>query len=262
MKHKFNLLYAATAFCVLLFTACETVTPNETKTCVVGPTNLSGRVTNVFDDAGSYTINWAAVPNATKYIITTINESDNNTFVDTDTVSSGSSFTPAPKTYTCDSFLFRVKPVLSNGVLCIPQGQSARLSRTRGGITVVIIERTGGGSCSTSTTLKQFNDNGFVVGQTPMGSAFRDSVHTLLGIENAFNTKILNNADKAGYLKIIVKNCAGVVTNTHTEFVTRAQTQGALPQLSAAIVAAAGRTGIPNPATNTNAFIENIRFVK
>jgi hypothetical protein len=264
MKHTFNFLYAIFALSLLCFAACKTEvgTSQETKTCVVGPNNLGGSVADIYDDEGRYAINWTAVPNVSKYVVTTTNESDNNRLLRTDTVFNAA-FAPPPKTYTCDSILFRVKPILPNGTLCIPQGQDVRLSRPRGGITAIILDRTSGNTCGTGLqTLQAFNDSSFVLSRTPIVSAFSDSVRSLSRVQNTFDRKILNNADSTGYLKIIVKNCAGVVTNTRNESVNRNQTRGILTNLSTVIVGAAGRAGITNPSRNTNAFIENIRFEK
>ncbi len=260
-NNKFYFLGALFALITLFSAGCS---PSADK-CTTGTKQQQGQVyTNVaLDDKGIYSLTWDAVPGATSYLISTINESVNpNLVLVTDTVRQ-----PQPlmlqKTfnYTCDSFLFRVKPVVPNATLCLPDGEATRVSRTRGGIIIVIVERTTGNTCSAGTnpTLQYFNNNGFIIGSTPLETVFSDSL-SYNGYSRTIN-KLQNNADHAAYLKVIVKNCSGLITATHQEYFTVAQAPE-LNALKGVIIGAVGRAGIAAPATNTNAYIEKIRFEK
>jgi hypothetical protein len=264
MKQKLSFSYAILAFFLLLFAAChnEVGASKEIKNCVIGPDNILTKPRDTTNDGRFYRVNWTAVPNATGYLLSAFNESRGTSIANPITVTQATGSLTLP--YTCDSVLFRIKPILpsTGGTLCIPDGQNVRLSRPRGGITAIIIERTTGGTCNTNTSLKFFNDSSFVIGRTPVASTFSEGVSSTIALDSTFRSKILNNADGAGYLKIIVKNCSGVQTAVRDGFVTRFQTQGSLTELSTAILTAAGLAGIPNPTTNTNAFIEQIRFEK
>jgi hypothetical protein len=264
MKRKLNFSYAVLAFFLLLFAAChnEVGASKEIKNCVIGPDNILAQSSDAPNDGRLYRINWTTVPNATGYLLSAFNESSGRSVLNPITVTQATGGLTLP--YTCDSILYKIKPILPSGggTLCIPDGQNVRLSRPRGGITVIIVNRTTGSTCNTNTSLKFFDDSSFVIGRTPMASTFSDGINSIGALENTFSNKILNNADSTGYLKIIVKNCAGVQTGANDGFVTRFQTQGSLTELSTAILTAAGLAGIPNPTTNTNAFIEQIRFEK
>jgi hypothetical protein len=263
-QHFSIVLKAFIALNFLFFAACrnEVGVSDVDNKCVVGPNNLTGNVSETTDDKGIYNIFWASVPNVAGYKIKVFNESNNMRLIDSSTIQSTENLPIIP--YTCDSIIQSVQPILRSGVLCVPQGATKRLSRPRGGITAVILERTTGSSCSpppSSVTMKYFNDSSFIVGRTPIYSSFTGGAQN---IQNTFRNKILGNVDSSGYLRIVRKNCTtGAIINTRREFVSLGQTNGGdLGGLRTAIIGAAGRAGVTNPTTNVNVFLDSIRFEK
>jgi hypothetical protein len=263
-QHLSIVLKAFIALNFLFFTACrnEVGVSDVDNKCVVGPNNLTGNVSETTDDKGVYNIFWTSVLNTSGYEVKVFNESDNMRLIGS-SITQNLENTPVVP-YTCDSIVQSVRPILRSGTLCLPQGATKRLSRPRGGITAIILERTTGSLCSPpagSVTMKYFNDSSFIVGRTPIFSSFTGGAQN---IQNTFRNKILGNVDSSGYLRIVRKNCiTGAIINTRREFVSLGQTNGGdLGGLRTAIIGAAGRAGVANPTTNTNVFLDSIRFEK
>ena len=263
-KHTFLRFLALPILCiaavfmtfVTLLSSCnpEVGIAHQASSCVPGP-NTQGFTSDQYNDDIGCRVSWDSVPNAIRYIVSSQNKSRGVAIRDSIYNAGQGNNLSIQVPYTSDTIRFSVKPVLRTGEPCLPNGAINDFSRPNGGITVIILERTNGATCSLPNTVQSFSNNGFIAAM-PITNFFSDTTN----LSNSYS-KLLNNAPRKSKVTVTIVDCNNATRATRTENVNGFQVAD-LTALKTEILAIAGRAGLPTPTTNTNAFIKSIEFRK